>query len=417
MKKRTIGVVSLGCPRNVVDTEGVLGRLKKKGYRVVDIEKADVALVNTCAFIAEAKRESIDVILDLIELKKAGKIGTIIVHGCLTQRYKEELRRELPEVDAFIGKLALTGGTEREAITPSHYAYLKICEGCVNQCSFCVIPRIKGGLRSLAQEDILKRVRSLRRQGITELNIVGQDITGYGLDAGGKFQLADLLKRILRDVPGIPWVRLLYLYPGRITDELLSVIRDSPRVCRYVDVPIQHCSDRILRLMNRSVSKAGIVGMLEKIRKRLPGVALRTSVIVGFPSETDKEFRELLAFLKEFECERLGAFMYSREEGTPAYSYQRQVAERTKRSRFDILMAQQQEISRRVNARFIGKRLEVLIDGKENGGYIGRTRFDAPEVDGSVYVESPRELSSGELVMVRITDTVEYDLTGVADTE
>jgi len=396
----------------LVDSEHILGRLKENGHTVVDIEQAEVGIINTCAFIKEAKEESIDVILDLVELKKEGRLKKIIVYGCLSQRYKDLLRRRLPEVDAFVGKVSLNHSPARFPITPRHYAYLKISEGCVNHCSFCVIPRIKGALRSLDIATLERQAASFDKERISELNIIGQDITGYGLDRYARTRLAAALKKIIRHAPHIHWIRLLYLYPSRITDDLLRLIRDSRALCKYIDLPLQHSNDRILKLMNRHTNKKDSIRLIEKIRKFIPEVGLRTSFIVGFPTETEKEFAELLRFIEEYRFERLGAFMYSREEESPAYDFTPQVAHQTKLKRLNRLMALQQNIARSVNERFLGKEVEVLIDQQENGRYLGRTQYDAPEVDGGVFVKSSRPLKIGDFVKVRIVDTLEYDLMG-----
>jgi ribosomal protein S12 methylthiotransferase len=410
--KAKIGILSLGCPRNLVDSENLLGRLNLKGYPVVDINRADVALINTCAFIDEAKKESVDAILDLIELKKEGKLKKIIVYGCLPGRYKDSLRKELPEVDAFIGKLSLNHNSKRFPLTSRHYAYLKICEGCVNNCSFCIIPKIKGKFISLGVGAILEEVKRFNGQRLSELNIIGQDITGYGLDLKRKESLAGLLPRIARLAKEINWIRLLYLNPRRISDDLLAVIRDEPKICKYIDLPIQHINSRILKLMHRGISGQGIIRVIEKIRKAIPGVALRTSVIVGFPGETRKEFKELLDFIKDVKFERLGAFSYSCEEGTRAYHFKGQVSERLKSERLAALMSVQQEVARQVNSKFFGQSLKVLVDEEEDGSYLGRTQYDAPEVDGLVYIRSKKKLYPGDFVRVRISDTLEYDLVG-----
>ncbi|MDD5128243.1 MAG: MiaB/RimO family radical SAM methylthiotransferase [Candidatus Omnitrophica bacterium] len=410
--KQKLGILSLGCPRNLVDAESLASRLNSKGYSIVDdLAEAEVALVNTCAFIEEAKRESIDAILDLIELKKKGKLKKIIVYGCLAQRYKD-LNIELPEVDAFVGSLGLSDEPRRFALTPKHYAYLKICEGCVNNCSYCIIPKIKGRLKSLDEKSIIRLVKSFNRERISELNIIGQDITGFGLDSSDKSGLAGILKKIIRNAPDIGWIRLLYLNPERINDELLGIINSHEQVCKYIDLPIQHINNRILKLMNRRITREEIVSLIGKIRKVVPGVCLRTSLIVGFPSETDKEFKELLDFIKQVNFDRLGVFMYSREEGTCAYSLKGQISQKVKQDRLNALMALQQRIAAVINAKFLNKQLSVLIEEKQDGSYIGRSQFDAPEVDGLVYVNSKRILKIGEFVRVRITDTLEYDLVG-----
>jgi ribosomal protein S12 methylthiotransferase len=411
MKPR-IGVLSLGCPRNLVDSESILGRLTRKGYKIVEIDKAEVALVNTCAFVEDAKEESIDAILDLIDLKKEGRLKKVIVYGCLSQRYKDVLSRELPEVDAFVGRVSLEAGRNRFAITPNHYAYLKICEGCVNLCSFCIIPKIKGKFLSLSVDSILNKVGDFNRSKVSDLNIVGQDISGFGLDLGKNINLAKLLGKIVKKAKDIEWIRLLYLNPARISDDLLKIIRDEPRVCKYIDLPIQHINDRILRLMNRKTSRGEIIKTIDKIRKIIPTVALRTSIITGFPGETEKEFAELLKFIKEVKFERLGAFSYSREEGTKAYSFKGQISKAVKSSRFSQVMSCQQEVSCEVNSKFIGKTLKVLVDECENGSYLGRSEFDAPEVDGLVYIKSKRSLKPGDFINLEITDTLEYDLVG-----
>ncbi|HNX80937.1 MAG TPA: MiaB/RimO family radical SAM methylthiotransferase [Candidatus Omnitrophota bacterium] len=412
--KVTVGILSLGCPRNLVDSERILGRLSLKRYRIVDIAKADVAIVNTCSFIEDAKKESIDAILDLIELKKEGRIRKIIVSGCLAQRYGLELAKELPEVDAVVGRISLEAYRDSYPITPSHYAYLKICEGCVHYCSYCVIPHLKGKFVTLDRKLVLAEASRLNDSGIQELNIIGQDITGYGFERYDKFRLPDLLKKILKVTPDIPWIRLLYLYPGSVVNELLDIMASDGRVCKYIDLPIQHSNDRIIRLMNRRTNEKQIRLLIENVRKKMPGVAIRTSCIVGFPSETDAEFHDLLDFIKEMRFERLGAFMYSREEGTPAYSFEHQVPHAIKAARLNEVMAVQQDIAREVNARFLGATLDVMIEEEEDGGYIGRSQFDAPEVDGCVYVSSDRKLKIGDILPVTIHDTLEYDLVGKA---
>jgi len=412
--KNKIGILSLGCPRNLVDSENILGRLNFKGYPVVDMEEAGVAIVNTCCFIEEAKRESIDAILDLIELKKEGRLKKIIVYGCLPQRYKRDLKKELPEVDAFVGRVSLNHSLQRFAITPSHYAYLKICEGCINSCSFCIIPKIKGKFTSVSINSILKEVDAFDKDKVSEINIIGQDITGYGKDLYGIYKLTEVLKTIIKRTRQIGWIRLLYLYPNRLTDELLELIRDEPRICKYIDLPIQHINDRILRLMNRMTKRLEILKLIEKIRKIIPDVALRTSVIVGFPSETDKEFKELLRFLDLARFERLGAFVYSREEGTVAHDLKKQIPQKIKIERLNMVMSSQQKISQEINKKFLGQVLDVLIDEKEENHYLGRSQYDAPEVDGLIFVKSDKELNVGDFVKVKITDTLEYDLVGEA---
>ena len=396
----------------MADSETLAGRLNFKGYSIVDnIEEAQVAIVNTCAFIQEARKESIDAILDLVELKKQGRLKKIIVYGCLAQRYKN-LVNQLPEVDAFVGALGLNHESKRFALTPKYYAYLKICEGCVNNCSYCIIPKIKGKLDSLDEKTIIHKVRRFNKGKISELNIIGQDITGFGMDSSGSNQLAGILKKIISNSPDIGWIRLLYLNPQRITNELLELIASSKRVCKYVDLPIQHINNRILKLMNRKITTEEITSLIKRIRRIIPGVYLRTSLIVGFPSETKDEFNELVEFVKETKFDRLGAFIYSREEDTLAYSFKGQIARQLKQERFDTIMLAQQKVSAALNAKFLGKTIPVLIEEKQDGAYIGRSQGDAPEVDGVIYVNTKRTLKEGEFVRVKITDTLEYDLVG-----
>jgi len=410
--KYTVGILSLGCSRNLVDSESILGRLSLKGHRIVDIAKADVAIVNTCAFIEDAKRESIEAILELGEFKAKGKIKKIIVYGCLSQRYRDILKKEIPEVDAFVGKVSLEGANARFPIAPKHFAYLKICEGCVNNCSFCVIPKIKGKFTSLNISAVLRKVDEFNRERVSEINIIGQDISGYGIDLYGNTRLAELVKKIALQAKNVGWLRLLYLNPSRISDDLLKLVRDEPKICKYIDLPIQHINIRVLKLMNRKTTKKDIINTIARIRKIIPEVGLRTSVIVGFPSETDKEFKELLDFMKEIKFERLGAFIYSREEGTRAYDLKGQIPRKRKVERLDMVMSAQNLVSEEVNKRFLGKTIDVLIDAKEGSGYLGRSQYDAPEVDGIVYVSSKRVLSQGEFVKVKISATMEYDLQG-----
>jgi len=429
--KCKIGILSLGCPRNLVDSEAILGRLRLKGHLLVEMDKAEVAIVNTCCFIDDAKRESIDAILDLVNLKKEGRLKKIIVAGCLAQRYKESLIKELPEIDAFVGRISLDSSAGRLAITPKYYGYLKICESCVNNCSYCVIPGIKGKFTSLDMDSIIAKVKMFNKDGISELNIIGQDITGFGIDLYGGRKLPKVLQKIVGHAGNIKWIRLLYLYPGPIINKILDVMKDNPQICRYIDLPIQHINNRILKLMNRKNSKDDIVRIIENIRKKLPDAAIRTSLIVGFPSETEHEFDQLLKFIEWAKFERLGAFIYSREEGTPAYDFKNQVPEKVKLERFNRLMLSQKDISEGVNSKFLGRVMDVLIEEKEKDYYLGRSQYDAPEVDGMVYVyprtnynlaksdnaigagvNSKLALKPGDFIKVKITDTLEYDLVG-----
>lgn len=412
-KLNRVGILSLGCPRNLVDSEDILARLREKGYAIVDICEADVAIINTCAFIKEAKEESIDAILDLIDLKKQGKLKKVIVYGCLSQRYKQHLIKELPEIDAFVGIVSLSFSRKRFPLCAGHYAYLKICEGCVNYCSFCIIPRIKKRFISLDQKAILEKVKLFDKDKIKELNIIGQDIGSYGMDLSGLRQLPALIETILQETKHIAWLRLLYLYPNlKVIERLLDLMKNERRVCKYVDLPVQHINDRILKAMNRRTTKSQIIKIVERIRKKVPDAAIRTSLIVGFPSEEEREFEELLEFIEDVKFERLGVFIYSPEEGTPAYSFKRRVPLAVKKARFNTIMARQQEISRELNKRMLGRTMDVLIDEKEKDVYLGRTAHDAPEVDGLVYVDSKHNLEPGDFVKVKIKDTLEYDLAG-----
>lgn len=423
---KSVGIISLGCPRALVDSENILGQLKAKGYSLSEkIEDSSIAIVNTCAFIKEAKEESIDTILDLIELKKEGRLKHIVVAGCLPERYKTKIADELKEVDAFIGIPSLNG-KKRLLLTPEHFAYLKISEGCLNRCSFCVIPHIKGRLKSRPIESIIQEAQDLvDRKRVKELIIIGQDTSMYGVDIYKAPKLGALLKE-LDNMNNLRWLRLLYMHPKGITDALIKTIKDLKNMCRYLDIPVEHINDRILKAMQRGIDKKTIISLIEKIRKELPGITLRTSVIVGFPGETETEFKELLKFIACVRFEKLGAFIYSREEQTPAYDFPKQIPEKVKQSRFNELMKLQQGISNELLQEHIGRTFEVIIDEASEDDpdtYIGRTQYDAPEVDGMVYVNSKlkrpavagapnSKLKTGEIVKVKITDTYEYDLVG-----
>jgi len=406
----------LGCPRNLVDSEVILGNLKNKGYKITDVQAADIAIVNTCCFIKEAKEESIETILELADLKTQGKIKKLIVSGCLPQRYKKELIPHLKEVDAFVGRLSLENfPKERYNLVPKHFAYLKISEGCNNNCSYCVIPRIKGRFSSRPIEDILEEVKSMDKNNTKEINIIGQDVTSYGVDIYKKPFLVRLLKKIISETNNIKWIRLLYTYPNHIDDELIELIAENRKICKYLDLPIQHVNNRILKLMGRKITKERITSLIKKIRNRIPGIAIRTSFIVGFPSETEEEFQELLDFVGQTKFERLGVFMYSREEDTPAYNFNNQVPQRIKEERLHRLMTMQQVIAQETNSKYLNREIEVLIDEKDpkENLFLARTEADAPEVDGMVYVHSIDRLNPGDFVKVKIKDTYEYDL--VAD--
>lgn len=417
---RKVGVINLGCSRNLVDSQTILGNLKRQGHRITtDVAGADMVVVNTCAFIEEAKKESVDTILDLIELKKQGKLKKIVVAGCLAQRYRKELAKEFKEVDAILGvqKLDRENIPAQVSLTPRHFAYVKICESCYNRCSFCIIPSIKGKFVSRSIDSVVREVRQLDERGVTEINIIGQDITAYGMDIYKEKTLARLLKEVVAVTRGIRWIRLLYAFPAHVTDELIETIAGEEKICKYIDIPLQHISDHLLQGMNRSITTRQTVDLVKKIRSKIPGAHIRTSFIVGLPGETEENFQELMDFIREMSFERVGAFVYSREEGTPAYAMPGQVADRIKRKRMDLLMASQREISQSIQKRKVGRTFDVLIDGAqegEEGIYLGRTQYDAHEVDGVVYVHSARKLTPGDIVSVEITDSYEYDLVGNA---
>ncbi len=440
----TVSLISLGCPRTLVDSELYLGRLQRVGFQVVDaVEGSDTVLINTCSFIQESIQESIDTILRAVALKKQGKVKAVVVGGCLVQRFKQQLIAELPDVDGFVGvdgfedietvvqralhgehpeslrsrpRLPHRGGrVARTPLTPAHYAYLKISEGCLKGCSFCVIPKIKGPLSSRPLEAVVEEARQLvEERGARELIVVGQDTSDYGVDLYRRPRTPELLGRLAR-IAGLRWIRLLYCHPRGISDELIQAIRDEPVVCKYLDMAIEHADDAVLARMNRGITQAVLRERIGALRAEIPGIALRTSIIVGFPGETDPAFERLLAFLREARFERLGAFTYSHEEGSAAFRFPDQVPDAVKQERFDRLMRLQQEIAAAVNARAVGRTCEVLVDEPDPVDprqFVGRTRADCPEVDGVVYVRSRAPLAPGTFVPVRITDSYEYDLVG-----
>jgi len=426
-------MVSLGCPKNQVDAEQMLGVLAGSGYEITANQaEADVIVVNTCGFIESAKEESIEAILDAAKMKKQGKCKTLIVAGCLAQRYKDELLKELPEADAVIGTaeinriaeicektLAGNGrlleisaptmvyGLPRVSTTPRHYRYLKIAEGCNNRCSYCAIPIIRGNFTSRPSASILQEARELAGEGAKELILLAQDSTAY---KDGKADLPVLLKALTK-IKGVEWVRLMYAYPGRISAELMAVMAEHEKICKYLDIPIQHFDDNVLRAMNRRGNSEDIRKTIEQLRKRVPGIALRTSLIVGFPGETGAAFKRLLAYVKEAEFEHLGVFAYSPEEGTPASQLKPQVPRELAEERLDLIMKAQAKISLKKNRGLVGSRRRVLIDGMEDMALIGRLQTQAPEIDGVVYL-SETEAEPGEFVDVTITDAKEYDLMG-----
>jgi len=435
-----VGLVSLGCPKNLVDSETMLGLLSAEGFSITGREEeADVLIVNTCSFINDAKEESIKTILELARLKASGRLKTLLVAGCLAQRYPDELVREMPEIDGLIGtgdvgeivravRRALSGervspcgapGTlsgaaaPRLLSTPSYTAYLKIAEGCDNRCAYCVIPEIRGPYRSRPLEDVLQEAASLAAMGVHELILIAQDTTRYGLDLYGRPALAGLLGKLSR-LEGIAWLRVMYAYPALVNDELLEVMAAEPKICRYLDIPLQHVSDAILTRMNRRGKRKDITTLVRQMRTAVPGITLRTSFIVGFPGETEEDFRELLDFMKTVRFDRVGVFTYSPEEGTPAAGMSGQVPEEVKAARKESAMLLQRKISLERNRAKVGRELTVLVEGRTGGKgvFYGRSEGDAPEIDGKVFVRAGRDLSAGELVRVRVTGAREYDLEG-----
>ena len=412
--RKTFSIISLGCPRNLVDSECLVAEFRKRGYLFQeDAVGADTVIINTCAFIEDAKKESIDTILKVIDAKKDGSVRRIMVAGCLPERYPAELKKELKEVDEFRGVLGFDADFKKidvQKLTPLHYSYIKISEGCANRCTYCVIPYLKGHYKSRSIESIISETEALIEKGTKEIVLVGQDTSLYGADLYKKKKLPELLKR-LSNVCGENWLRVLYLHPRNLEKDLIKVMRHAKNICKYIDLPVEHISEKILKSMGRKIKKSEIVSLIRYLRKEIPGVAIRSSLIVGFPGETEKDFRELLSFIKEVRFERLGIFRYSREEGTPAYGFKEQVPEKEKERRFDEAMLLQQEISMDANENFKGRELKVLIDEKAKDHYLARTEYDAPEVDGTVYVKG-KSLEVGQFYNARIKDTYEYDLVG-----
>lgn len=426
MKK--VNIISLGCSKNLVDTELLLKQLVKAGYEVaVDAEKeeADIVIINTCGFIGDAKEESVNTILEQVRRKTDGEVDRILVMGCLSQRYKSELEVEIPEVDAYFGKfdwkgiLNYLGNSYDETIrnqrlltTPSHYAYLKIAEGCNRTCSYCAIPIMTGKYQSREMEEILEECRNLVKNGVKELLVMAQDLTYYGTDLYGENKLAELISR-MADIEGVVWIKLHYAYPAGFPVEILKVMRERENVCNYLDIALQHCSDSMLQIMRRGVSKEQTMSLVDKIRKEVPGIFLRTTLMAGHPGETEKDFEELCAFVREMKFERLGVFAYSHEEDTYCDKYYKDdVPLKVKKRRTEKIMEIQREISREVNDSMIGKTMRVLIDRKEEDYYIGRTEYDSPEVDPEVLIHSDKLLKIGEFYDVKITGAYDYDLTG-----
>ncbi len=413
-KQKKVSFVSLGCFRNRYDSEVVAARLVKNKRDIIladniDLKnKCDLLVINTCGFIDPAKIESIEVISEAIELKKEKRVKEIYVFGCLVQRFKKELRQHFPDVDKWWGREEFSQVYQNRFIS-SPVDFIKICEGCLNYCSYCAIPTIKGPLKSRPVREILKEVEILDNAGVKELNIVGQDITSWGKDLKGGKGLTYLLQRMLKKVKKIKWIRLIYTHPNHLTDELIELIASQERICNYIDLPIQHINKRILYLMKRRLESEDIISLIEKIRKKIPNCAIRTSVITGFPTESEAEFRELLKFINEVKFERLGAFVYSREEGTEAAKLPGQIHHKTKERRRREIMEAQQKISASYLEQFIGKEITVLVTQKNKNFYLGRTEYDAPEVDGLVFIKR-KNLKIGQFYKVKVTDSLEYDL-------
>lgn len=413
---KTFSIISLGCPRNLVDSETIVSEFKKKGLKFKeDAFNSDTLIVNTCAFVEDAKRESVDTILKAIDAKKDGYVKNIIVAGCLPERYRDELKSELKEVDEFRGvldfnKFRANTRSSSPILTPKYYAYIKVSEGCRNRCTYCVIPYLKGSYKTRPIGSIKREAASLIRNGAKEIILIGQDTSLYGIDLYGEKRLAVLLKEVA-DISKDVWIRLLYLHPANLDKDVIGVIRDNKNICRFIDLPLEHINDRILTKMARGMNKKGIVSSIEHIRKEIPGVSIRTSFIVGFPGERDKEFKELVSFIKEMKFERLGIFKYSREEGTPAYNYKGQVSEKEKERRFNAIMSVQQSISRKINEGFKGRVLRALVEKKGENYYEARTEYDAPDIDGLVYVKASN-VKAGNFYDIKITDAYEYDLVG-----
>lgn len=409
--------VSLGCDKNLVDSEKMLGMLHEAHYELTDDEyDADIVIVNTCAFIGDAQEESINTIIEMGKLKETGKCKKLIVTGCLAQRFKEEIKKELPEVDLVFGMSDYKPEmikAKRIVTTGGHYAHLKIAEGCDKYCTYCIIPMLRGHYRSYPMEDLVKEAETLVAGGVKELILVAQETTLYGVDLYGKKMLHELLRRLCR-IDGLRWIRIMYCYPEEIYDELIQVMKEEPKICHYLDIPIQHASDNILKRMNRKTNRAELTERIAKLRQEIPDIALRTSLIAGFPGETESDHEELMEFIDEVEFTRLGVFTYSPENGTKAAEMDDQIPDEVKKERRDRLMELQQEISSDLSQEQIGKVLTVMIEGKvaDENAYVGRTYMDAPNVDGYIFVNTDEELMSGDFCQVKVTGALEYDLIG-----
>ncbi len=439
-KKIKVGFVSLGCSKNLVDTERMLHILDEDGSFEIVAEdfEADVIIINTCAFIGDAKQESINNILDIAWLKENRDLKAIVVTGCMAERYREQIFEQLPEVDALLGvgscheiiraiKAALKGKKfssfaplenssfegDRILTTPFYTAYLKIAEGCDNCCTYCAIPAIRGKFRSRTIESIVEEAKKLEASGVKELNIIAQDTTRYGLDIYGEYKLAELV-RAITDNTEIPWIRLLYCYPDKITDELITELRENDRLLKYIDLPIQHISDRMLSAMNRHGDSAMIKDTVKRLREGVPGIVIRSTVIVGFPGESEDDFTELCEYIKEAKFDRLGAFTYSREEDTPAYDFDNQIDEQVKQDRYDVIMTEQQTVIDSLNEKKVGQVIKVIVEGydPDNKIFFGRSGADAPDIDTKVLFRGQNQLMLGSFVNIRITETLDYDLLG-----
>ncbi len=437
-----VGMISLGCPKNQVDAEHMLAMMDAEGWEIVDyVDGCDVVIVNTCGFIDDAKKEAIENILDMVELKKEGVISKIIVTGCLAQRYKDEIVKEIPEVDAVVGigangdiiktveevmsgvdtiekyppqcELPLEG--QRILTTPQYWAYLKIGEGCSNRCTYCTIPSIRGNMRSRSMENVIDEAKQLAELGVKELILIAQDTTSYGLDLYGELKLPELLNELCK-INSIEWIRLLYCYPDRITDELIETMKNQEKIVNYIDLPLQHADDKILKAMNRRGDQALIRSVISKLRSEIPDVVIRTTFIVGFPGEGEEEFETLAEFVNEIEFDRLGVFTFSPQEGTPAYDMDNQVEDDVKARRGEVIMQDQYSIMEEKNNEKIGKTYKVVVEDYDgySDSYTGRTYMDAPEIDGLVKFTSHKDLDIGDFVDVEIFDIEDYDLIGEA---
>lgn len=426
MRKNRIDFVTMGCSKNLVDSERLMGLLEANGFHCVhdpEYPQGEIAVINTCGFIGDAKEESIEMILRFAEAKKAGKLRKLYVMGCLSQRYQGELEKEIPEVDKYFGKfnyrdlLVELGKAElpvcdgqRCLTTPSHYAYLKISEGCDRHCAYCAIPLMTGHHVSRPMDEILREVERLVAQGVKEFQVIAQELTYYGRDIDGQSHITELVNR-MADIPGVEWIRLHYAYPNEFPLDLLDVIRERPNVCKYLDIALQHASDNMLSRMRRHVTKQETLDLLREIRSRVPGIHIRTTLMVGFPGETEKDFNELMQFVKDERFERMGAFSYSEEEGTySARHYKDDISPEEKQRRLDKLMSLQQTISAEVEAEKVGQVMRVIIDRKEGDYYVGRTEYCSPEVDPEVLISSDKSLRIGDFYQVRITDSEEFDI-------